>query len=87
MVFHQLIVYHHHVLVLSSHVSNIANPDKVRHTEYTIPRLASAGAISEMSSVFVSLRSKYLKVLSNCSSWAGVRFDMFLDTICVKVHI
>lgn len=47
-----------------------------------MPKLANAAVISESSSVFDSSRSKYRNVLSNCSSCAGVRFVMFLDTIC-----
>ena len=50
-----------------------------------MPRLASAAAISGWLSVFVSSRSKYRNVLSNCSSCAGVRFVMLRDTICPSV--
>ena len=54
----------------------------MKRTEYTIPKLASAAASSEGASVLVSSLSKYLKVDSNCSNCAGVRFVIFLDTIC-----
>ena len=53
-------------------------------TGYTIPRLAKAADISNWLRVFVSSLSKYRNVLSNCSSCAGVRLVMFLDTICMQ---
>ena len=47
-----------------------------------IPRLARAAVISASSSVLDSSLSKYRKVVSNCSSCAGVKFVILRDTIC-----
>ena len=64
-----------------SQASDMKIAREARLTEYTIPRLAKAADISDWLSVFDSSLSKYLNVLSNCSSCAGVKFVMFLDTI------